>query len=298
MDKKNVEPKLYLGLLILIILVAWTINLFVGLNHANNSSNSLGDSFGMVNSLISGISLILVYYAVRLQMKELSETKIEFQKQNDTLLIQQFENTFFNMTKQLQIIVNEMEILEQNLHTGANESIFGNNYLKVVCNEISIELENPSDLVPHDSFHEIGELFKANKKINFFYEKNYYNEIIESFIDSRYAIVFEKHKHNLAHFFRYFYNILKFVSNSKLIDKELYFSILRSQLSNPQLAIIFYNGISRISNSKSGIPKFRNLVDELNILQNIGVEFLPNFHVAKLFYKKTNFKFIESANKI
>src|SRR5690606_31793689 len=63
-----------------------------------------GDQFGGINALFTGlafagliITIILQSQELRLQRQELRETRNEFIQQNETLKLQRFENTFFNL---------------------------------------------------------------------------------------------------------------------------------------------------------------------------------------------------------
>lgn len=66
-----------------------------------------GDMFGGITSLFTGlafagviVTIWLQSHELKLQRRELIETKAEFKKQNLTLKYQRFENTFFNLTEQ------------------------------------------------------------------------------------------------------------------------------------------------------------------------------------------------------
>lgn len=90
----------------------------------------LGDSFGMVNSIISTLAFGTLWYSIRLQKEELSETRTEFAKQSKSLeeqsesmrsqsnlmalqnaqiIKQAFETTFFNLQASIKDIVNNLE---------------------------------------------------------------------------------------------------------------------------------------------------------------------------------------------
>lgn len=78
-----------------------------------NGPGVFGDSFGVVNSLFSGLAFALLFYSTWLQRKELESqrtelelqreelmlTRKEFAQQNETMKIQRFESTFFNLIR-------------------------------------------------------------------------------------------------------------------------------------------------------------------------------------------------------
>lgn len=100
-------------LMILFVLLLFFVSLgFVCTHWSNwNVRGTFGDSFGALNALFSGlafagliVTLIMQKDELGMQREELDEAKqklrqqsIEFKKQNKTLKLQRFENTFFNM---------------------------------------------------------------------------------------------------------------------------------------------------------------------------------------------------------
>ncbi len=78
----------------------------------SEKAGQIGDSAGLLNSLFSGFAFLGVIVTIILQSRELKQTttelknqKIEFEKQNQTLKRQQFENTFFNMLSRQENII-------------------------------------------------------------------------------------------------------------------------------------------------------------------------------------------------
>lgn len=59
----------------------------------------LGDAFGAVNALFSGLAFVVVLLTLRSQERQLKEQQEEIKKQNETLARQQFEATFFQMLR-------------------------------------------------------------------------------------------------------------------------------------------------------------------------------------------------------
>ncbi|EFJ3327892.1 hypothetical protein G5I70_003322, partial [Escherichia coli] len=86
---------------------------------------------------------------------------------------------------------------------------------------------------------------------------------------------------NLSHYFRYIYNMFKIIHESDLsnVNKKKYANILRAQLSNYELLMLFYN-----ANFVHG-KKFKVYMNLYAILDNLPAEKLINKkHVA--FYDK------------
>ncbi len=98
----------------------------------------------------------------------------------------------------------------------------------------------------------------------------------------------------LDHYFRYIYNILKFVDNSQIEDKKLYADLLQAQLSKDELGILFYNGIGQY-----GIKKMHPLLEKYNFLENLNISSL-SIHGKTLIklYPYTTFKFLAVNQKM
>lgn len=91
----------------------WYAANYFNANQGDGNPKALfGDSFGAVNALISSFAFAGVIVAIviqrnelRLQRHDLGLQRKEFETQNNTLKLQRFENTFFNMMSlQLQIV--------------------------------------------------------------------------------------------------------------------------------------------------------------------------------------------------
>ena len=74
------------------------------------------------------------------------------------------------------------------------------------------------------------------------YENRFKEEDIASSI---YDEIYDKYGNQLGHYFRALYHIISYVDDSDVGNKKMYIDIIQSQLSNSELYILFYNGISR-----------------------------------------------------
>src|SRR5207249_4987111 len=87
-----------------------------------------------------------------------------------------------------------------------------------------------------------------------------------------YDVFYEKHQEDLAHYFRTLYHIIKLVKFSEVIvkaeDKRRYTSLARAQLSAFELALLFYNGISKQGEG------FRPWIEEFGLLEHLDERYL------------------------
>lgn len=157
-----------------------------------------GDSFGVVNSLFSGLAFALLFYSTWLQRKELESqrtelelqreelmlTRKEFAQQNETMKIQRVDSTFFKM---LELIDQHHEIntspvdkfsfpqlikqLEERIHSGLED--FQNFYI------LNLEPQHA------ESLRHCNYLIDSIKLLNALKPENqiFYLNILSSFIE-------------------------------------------------------------------------------------------------------------------
>ena len=279
-DKQNIEETkslLWIWIIIAIIgvIAMWCLSWWLISKYIDDPTNqgTFGDMFGAVNALFSGLAfagliVTLIYQKeeLKLQREELRETrnelnaqKLEFQEQNKTMKRQRFENTFFNMLSlQQEIIAN-----------------------------LSYEYYASPNVRPHNIPEEI--FYKGAPKGQLHgretFEGIYKHAIIE-YNGARHAdgiIKILKQNGYIAypvisvttrfdHYFRHLYHIYKFVDTSDLIeDSERYdyACIIRSQLSDYELVMMFYNCLTA-----NGRDKFKPLIEKYAVFNNLRLELL------------------------
>ena len=273
-NKDSVESKndlwrtlLYAGLAVFTIwLLSWVlIDVFI----ADSDRGTFGDKFGAINALFSGLAfagliVTLLYQKeeLKLQREELAQTREElkgqreeFEEQNKTMKRQRFENTFFNMLSlQQEIVANltydEVEHVidfgnplnrdvKHTLYNG--RSIFREMYLNLTVS-----------IPGNHSYMGIKRAIEAN------------DYGIYSYISST---------TRFDHYFRHLYRIYKYVDSTELIeDNERYdyACIVRSQLSDYELVMLFYSGLT------AGRDKFKPLIEKYSVLNNLRKELLAH----------------------
>ena len=278
-DKHNneeTESQLWIWIIIAIVGVIALWGLSWWLIHKNidcsTERGTFGDMFGAVNALFSGLAFAgliatLLYQReeLKLQRKELNEQKLEFREQNKTLKRQRFENTFFNMLSLQQEIVANISfdevktIFDFNAHTQEAQHTSYNG--RTLFREMYLNLKVAIDT--KHSYQGVKSAIQANN----------YN--VYSYIPAT---------TRFDHYFRHLYHIFKYVDTSDLIPDDAryeYACIVRSQLSDYELVMLFYNCLST-----NGKDKFKPLIERYSIFNNLRVELLAkNEH--KEAYAKT-----------
>lgn len=223
----------------------------------------LGDMFGFIGALFSGLAfagLIVTMLqqredlqnqkdeiqlqrkdleaqtaALQLQKEEIAQTNKELKEQNKTIMLQRFENTFFNMLDMQQKILNELRYLQ----TGdfVQEHV-GRKAIKELYSDIYYQCK-------------VKKISTLDGCLN-----EYYQYVEDGQLD---------------HYFRHLYRVIRYVDDYDINvlsveEKYKYLCLLRAQLSKDELLIIFYNCISEY-----GCDKFKPLVEKYALFKNIRV---------------------------
>ena len=176
---------------------------------------------------------------------------------------QSFENTLFNMLSLQQEIVNKLSFSGIKNTLDLNTNFFGGMEVKVIPEKI--------DLLGRSVFEELyNEVEVTYVNINGKEAKedgikNILNKRIDFYSQIKETTLFD-------HYFRHLYRIFKYIKESDLIaeeEKYEYSCIVRSQLSDYELVMLFYNCIS-----VNGKDKFKPLIEEYAIFNNIRTELL------------------------
>lgn len=269
-------------LVILIIAGVWLLNYFQLKDLDDTKRGTFGDMFGSVNALFSGLALagiiltiLLQRKELRLQREELTETRKEFETQNETLKLQRFENTFFNLLNLHHQIVNSIDY----------------RYYKRKEREQRIPVYRPDDekeavtITGRDVFRYrynqmIGELRNNPPDYEEIYLKHY-----------------ETAQTDFGHYFRNLYRMIKLVDQTdffydqkKVTEDEVfklkyrYTSIIRSQISDYELIWLFYNCIS-----ENGIYKFKPYIEQYSLFKNLPGKLIASID-HKIMYSQKAFQ--------
>lgn len=231
------------------VLVVWVCSGLL-ISHYFQSSEergTFGDMFGAVNALFSGlafagliITLLFQKDELKLQREELKATReemenqrMEFEEQNKTLKRQRFENTFFNMLSLQKDIVADLFYKAEGFTGGVQYT-------------------------SRDVFRAIytQPLGGIQSKLR---DKGISELQVPSLLD---------------HYFRHLYRIYKYLDTTNLIDnceRYDYACIIRSQLSEYELIMLFYNCLT-----VNGREKFKPLVEKYSAFNNLRKDLLAN----------------------
>jgi len=224
-------------------------------------------SLDRLNTLFSGLAFWGVIWAILLQKSELvlqreelelTRNEVRGQKeqleaQNLTLKQQRFENTFFSLLDLFGDIIGSMEI------TDARSATFrGRDCFTLLYSDLQREYTNI-----HHTAQSVD-------------HKALCIAAYDAFANYRQVVV--------GHYFRTFYNIVKFIDKSSIEDKQTYINVLRAQLSSSELNLLFYNCLSDY-----GSHKFKPYIEQFGLLENMMLSNLIR-QDHKGLYKESAFK--------
>lgn len=235
-----------------VIVVVW---LLVGLLlSSTQKEENLVSALESGGSLFTALAFVAAGYVVILQRKsidlqrkdlelqreELKETREELkgqkeqmELQNATMKRQGFENTFFKMV-----------------------SLYGE-----IVSMTKHRVDKNIEYTGRDVYKYINSLLKDGMI------KSFDNQGNAPEPKTVYWNVYSKYENILGHYFRFCYRVVKYVNETDLdvADKKGYVSILRSQISQAELDLIFYNCLFG-----HGVSKFKPLIEQYSFLEQLN----------------------------
>ncbi len=83
----------------------------------------------------------------------------------------------------------------------------------------------------------------------------------------QYHLFYKKNEKKIGHYFRNLYQVLKFLSNAKIHNKQFYADILRAQFSSIELEFLFFHAIS-----KYGEGKLKERIEEFEFFEPLFLD--------------------------
>jgi len=201
---------------------------------------------GLLNPILTFITFLAVILTLWLQRQELSLTRDEMarsanalEQQAQTLKHQSFEKTFFEMLGFHNSIVDSIDLL--NAQNGRVTK--GRDTFNVFYNRFSMIYNRQ---LQKSKIQEDGHSILKITKLS-------------------YSLFWKETENELGHYFRFLFNFFRFIEKSDIKD-SFYPKLLRSQLSNQELLILFYNNIT-----DKGSP-FQKYADMYELFDNLPVE--------------------------
>lgn len=206
-----------------------------------------GDSFGVFTSLFSALGFGGILLTLWHQQVTIEET-------NKRAALQQFELILFQLLASFNSIVAEMDLQRPGLKESPVIARGRDCLYRYYMRHLRPNYKRRSGLFPEED--EMSRALGA------------------------YQDLWMKHRHNLGHYLRFLYNIYRFIDDSSIDDdsKRKYARIVRAQLSDYELLLIFYNCLHT-----NGAKRFKPLAEKYALFNNLPMELLLSQEHAKFF---------------
>ncbi|MCL5991828.1 MAG: putative phage abortive infection protein [Bacteroidetes bacterium] len=255
---------IWIGVIVILsIFILFSLDIFIFKWISDAQENKLGTLGQLLEGTVGTIwalaGVILFYEAMRFQRMELKSQRHELElnrqevieqtqqlrAQNQTLFIQTFENTFFQLVTLHNDIVNNISIEHFDVVTNNDRRITGRQCFFQFYSDFRYTYSNHIDIV--------GGSFPDKEDI--------ITTINEAFIT-----FFNRYQEMLGHYLRNVHNILKYIDSSDIKNKWLYTNLFHDHLSNFELCLILYYCISDLG------VKLKPLAEKYSLLENIPVD--------------------------
>lgn len=267
--------------------------IFIGFESYINEEKTgqFGDFIGgIIGSLFSLIGVILFYVALMEQRKDININHENLKIQSNALKQQVDE-----FKAQKEELIETRKVYEEQTNLFREQTDF---YKKQY-----IELKEQTIVTKNqqfdrcffsylDVFSQLKNTLNKNKNNNNYFNVIYNNlkgidikdkNLFDSLklIQEKYILVFQQEKDSLSHYFKTLYRIIRLIETSQIeIEKKnQYFKFLRSQLSDSELLLIYYNCQSNMGvKVRPYIVKY-DMLKHLSVLDKIemDIEFFQNF---------------------
>ena len=239
-------------------------------------STNFGDFVsGTIGTILTFISTLFLFVTFRVQ-------QVQFAKNQSEAYRQRFEGTFFNIMSMLYQVRTEVnqQISLNSKDKSKNLFDFYYSFVKFYNQKIDKEsdLKSSMTILLKDNCQKT-ELETAMYDLGHVYDE---------YVDSQGC--------NAGFFFRYIHNLIIFVIHHWK-DKEHsedaidYLNFIQAQLTNEELALLFYDSISRNGMDKKRVYTFKENMDKYSFLENIPEYILADRNHYKIF-SHTMFKFL------
>ncbi|MCJ8153259.1 putative phage abortive infection protein [Chryseobacterium sp. SSA4.19] len=227
----------YVALALFVILVVLGLTYMTQNSNDYNDRGTFGDMFGFANALFTGLSVVGLIATILLQRKDLNIQRDELKKQTDSIHVQNFENTFFQM---LSLYGNFISTIEK-------DDLKGRNYI----NHLSTGISRPI--------------------LSFL---TYKQNTID--LDRVRNIYFELHQYNrseMDHHLRIIYSIIELINTTERVNKIKYFRIFKANVSLDELILLYYGCLYKddliLKNLIENFPIFEDLLPIHTLHPNI-----------------------------
>lgn len=192
-------------------------------------AGTFGDAFGTLNVLFSSLAFFGVMSSLILQRADLRRTHQQEVKV-------QFDTNFYNRLTLQQNVVDQLDLVNMN---SGQVTATGRDCIKKMWRYMRKTYEGSKQGVSH-----------------------------EKRLERSYNLIWRIYQSDLSIYYRSLYNLLKFVSTSSRSNKLEYGVVVRSLLSDYELAMVFYNCLHPRGEN------FKKFAEEFALFDNLDLDLL------------------------
>ena len=256
--------------LFVVTMICFIVIMIVVLSKVDWSNCSFSRSYmsNIGNFLAGTLGVFLSFVSFLLMWRTFSVQREQFAMQNTLQRQSSFETTFFNLLNSLdQVRENAINIIS---HSDKEIDSFTSWYNKMY--NVFKKADDDYIIKPTD----VDSQIEATEGI--------VSQVYERFVEKEgYA----------GFYFRYIYNILRFVINywPEFEIRCKYVDLLCARLSDEEMSLIFYNALSKYGLDQDERPKFKEMLDTYQVFENLNKDYLIDRSHFR-FFPSTDFKFL------
>ena len=232
------------------------------------------DIMGNIGDFLSGtLGVLLSFVSFLLMWKTFATQYRQFERQNELQNQASFETTYFNLLLSLDQVRKEAVIKLGEESTCC--SIFKWYHLFIMTANTSKD-----DMIIGSN--DVQSQVEATQGV--------VAKCYEDFIDGNGYIGF---------YFRFLYNTIKFAIsywNNYEVSRK-YTDLLCAKLSDEELALLFYNAISKYGRDQNEYLHFKDIMDKYQVFENLNPDYLIDRSHFR-FYPHTDFKFLTRDERV
>lgn len=210
--------------------------------------NEIGDTLAGIAGALAFlwiiVTVLLQSQELKSQREELERNRKESEIMNQSMKVQIFENTFFALLKTHNDIVNSIDLAKES-PSGGWLTTTGRDCFNTFYNRLRSKYDK----------------YKGNGD--------------QEALETAYLLFWQRHQGELGHYFRFLYRAFKILNENEAAE-NYHVKLLRSQLSDQELLLLFYNCISLHGS------KFKALAEKFALFDNMPLELLFNAEHTKL----------------
>lgn len=251
---------------------------------------------GVIGTILAFVAAILYYVALKAQRKD-----IAINQQSMTLQTEALKKQIEEFEKQKEELELSRKVYEQQSKTMAEQERtmriqqFESSFYSLLNVYISIKNNLNTHAVGKDYFMDIYTELKSLYTNTNDHPYECHNAIVQS-----YETLFLNHQGQLSHYFKIIYRLIKIVETNVTLDKNekiAYIKIIRSQFTDYELIITYYNchsvygGKSKDLIYKYNLLKHITTVDKIDYTKKYNIksdrtELIPFYRFISMFIEK------------